>query len=55
MFLQDGTTPLHMAAEFGSLPIVERLLDEGVNAEVANKVWCRSAIVSQLVESLVCI
>ena len=47
--------PLHMAAEFGAQAIVELLLEKGVNAEVVNKVWCCSAIVSCLVESLVCI
>ena len=44
-----------MAAECGSQPIVELLLEKGVNAEVVDKVWFCSAIVSQLVDSLVCI
>ena len=55
MFMQWGWTPLHKAAECGSRPIVELLLDKGGNVEVVNKVWCCCALVSQLVESFVCI
>ena len=46
VFLQWGWTPLHMAARSGSRPIVELLLDEGVNAEVRVEVWFCSATVS---------
>ena len=46
MFLQGQQTPLHMAACFGSRPVVELLLEKGVNTKVVDKVWCHSAIVS---------
>ncbi len=36
--LQDGATPLHIAAENGQLEMVRLLLSEGSNKETAKKV-----------------
>ena len=53
-FLQDGRTPLHIAAEKGFQCIVELLLEKGVNAEVRARVWSFLTIVYRLVISIVC-
>ena len=37
-FLQGGKTPLHLAASSGSRPVVELLLEKGVDAEVPDEV-----------------
>ena len=40
VFWQNGNTPLHVAAYNGRQPIVELLLNKGVNAEPVGEVWC---------------
>ena len=55
MFLQNGNTPLYLAAESGSQAIVELLLDKRVNAEIKDEVDCCFSTLPRLVELLVCI